>query len=289
MPVQFIQAVPAGNAVNFLLAPPRGAVSWRVLRRPADAFTGPDDPAAFVVADDLTDRDVLDIIGLVNGTLYHYRIYYRDAAGAWMPVVDSAVAAPMATYKGDALDPQMLVRDRLEAGLAVEVQRGVLKPAPRAQRIEVLLAPFAVAEQTQFPVVTVHLDRDGPEVRAIGEAMEPDLHKRSGGWAETTGWLSRVSLNVVGASLNPNERLTLRRALKRIVQANLGIFAARGLNMVEFHQRDHEDAEHFNVPIYFTIGSFTCLAPAWVTDDVAEVRDVEVTAHDFTPGETDHG
>lgn len=278
MAITSVEPLAAGNALQLTLAPPAGAVSWRVLRRPNTAFTGPDDPAATRVAEACRDTLVLDLLELLNGITYQYRVYYKDRAGAWLPGFDATPGTPAASYRGDDLDVQSVVRDRIEAGLANEVAAGRVKADRKSGqgRIEVTLAPFGLTDNLAFPTVSVHLDHDGAAERGIGETLLPDTHQDAGGWTETQGWLSRVTLNVVGVTLNPNDRMALRRAIGRVMRANLPIFDALGLMLVEFQQRDHEDAEHYNVPLYFTVGTFSCLAPAYVEADVAEIRAVEV-------------
>jgi hypothetical protein len=275
MAIKSVSPLSAGSALQLSLAPPPGAVSWRVLRRPSPAFSGPDDPAATRVADRSREVDVTDILGLVDGVTYHYRVYYRMAGGAWMPGFDASAGTPAASYRGDDLDVQSVVRDRLELGLNNELAQKRIKPRTNAGRYEVLLAPFALADNMNFPMVTVHLDHEGSAERAIGEVLAPD-YQGDGDWTETEGWLSRITLSVVGVCLNANERLGLRRAIGRVIRANLPIFDVLGLMTVDFQQRDHEDTEHYNVPLYFSIGTFTCLAPSYVTADVAAIRAVEV-------------
>jgi hypothetical protein len=241
-----------------------------------DSFAGPDDPAAARIADDYAGRDLLDLFGLQNGTAYHYRVFYRAAGGAWLDTQHAAVATPAATYGGDGMDPADFVRDRIQAGINVEVQRGVLRPGANSNgRIEVLSAPFAMADKAQFPCVSVHEDASEPEVHALGNVLMPDEHLTGGGWQENQGWLSRYRIAVVGASANPIERGILHRALARIVKANLGIFYARGFDLVDFGQAMHEDTER-NVPLYFSVGTFSCLAPSWITELVSEIEAVDV-------------
>lgn len=259
------------------IVPPADAVRWRVLRRPVAAFAGPDDPAASRIADGYTEREVLDLFGLANGTPYHYRIFYRDRAGAWLPTTHDATATPAATYSGDGMDPADFVRERVQAGINVEVQRGVLRPGPHGNgRLEVLTAPFASPDKAQFPCVSVHEDASGPAVHALGNLLGPDEHLAEGGWRETQGWLSRHQIAVVGVSANPIERGTLHRALARIIKANLGIFYARGFDLIEFGQTQHEDTER-PIALYLTVGTFSCLAPSFVSGVVPELEAVEVT------------
>ncbi len=274
----------AGNAVHLLLRPPEGAVSWRVKRRPAaaaPAIAGPDDPAAETVVDDWQDRGVTDLLNLVNGVAYRWAVFYRAAGGAWLPQVDERVGTPAATYRGDDLDVQELLRERVELGLAEEVRRQVLKPATGV--IEVTLAPFAApsADELSWPFVSVCLAEDGPGERGIGDMILPDLRTSqtaapgAAAWTENTGWLAQVAVKVVGVENNPERRLTLRRALRRIVQANMPVLAAKGVILPSFHQVDRELQVEEGMPLYVTDGTFTCMAPSYAEADVLEVRDVE--------------
>lgn len=283
MPFSAAFALPSGNAVQLLLNPPKGADSWRLLRRPSPAFAGPDDPAATLVADECREREVLDILGLQNGIPYHYRVYYRAPGGGWLAVDDTATVTPAAAYRGDDLDVQLLLRDRLELGLAIEVQRGRLKPPPRIGRFEVLLAPFMLSDNAAFPAVSVHHNTSAPAVRGIGERIRPDARQSSGGWTETEGWLQRVVLNIAAVTPNPGERVALRLGIRRIVLANLPILDALGVMLPEFSQQDVEDHERFNVPLFFSLGTFTCLAPAYAETDLGQIEDVSVSLLDLSP------
>jgi hypothetical protein len=288
-----VHPLPVGNAMQLVVAAPRGAAVLRVLRRAGgDGFTGPDDasPGVVRVADAPVGASLVDISGLENGTTYTWRVWYKDAAGSWLPASTSGARSgtPQATYRGDDPDPQTLLALRLELGLRVEVQRGRLRPSARTGRVGVVLAPFALADapESEFPVVSVHVEHDTPEARAIGEVLLPDLHA-DGAWTETTGWLSRVVVNVVGATRNPDGRAALRRAIKRIVLANLPVFDAMGLSLVEFAQQDAEDLSSLGAPVYFTRGTFSCMVGATVESDVGEIEDVVVTAVQDVAAEMD--
>lgn len=273
MTISLIQPLPIGNALRLFITPPLGALWWRVRRRTvATAFTGPDDGGAALVADQCVDNVVLDDIALVNDIAYFYRVYYRLPGDAWAES-DIASGTPAATYQGDDIDPQTLVKDRLTVGLAVEVKRGVLKP--QSGKIPVLTAPFSAVDKVTFPCVSVHLDSDGAADRALGEMLYADQHEAIGGWTETEGWLSRTQLNIVGVSLNPDERIALRQAIQRIMTGNLPVFDAHGLVQCDFSQRDTEDFEASNAPLFLTSGAFTCMAPSFVSDTVGEITDVD--------------
>lgn len=279
MSFAMLHAPPVGNAVEIVLRPPAGAWSWRIQRNATGAFTGPATPGAAVVADECQHGSLHDVLGLQNGTQYHYRVDYRDAAGSWMAGAhDTGTATPMAAFGGQPVDPQELLRDRLELGLAAEVAAGRLKAPRKTGAIEVLMAPFALSDNVEFPVVSVHLEGASPAERFLGETLLPDRRLTGGGWRETAGWLSRFTLNVVGVALNPGERAKLRGAIARVVMANFPVFDAMGVLLPELHQRDAEDAESHNVPLYLTVGTFVCLAPVFATGDLGEIESVDAEA-----------
>lgn len=273
MPISYLEPLSAGNAVRVYMEPPAGALYWRVLRRSADVFTGPDDDGAVVVADDCTDDTVLDLKALVNGTRYFYRMYSWH--GAEWSVAPSASTVPAATYQGDAIDPLAIIADRLEAGLAVEVAREAL--IPQSGIVPVFRAPYALSDQVTFPCVTVHMDSTGPAERGLGEdPVGPMLG--IGGWSEFQGWLARTQINVAGIARSSEERHTLRRALTRILQANLTVFAELGLNQIEFSFSDSEELTEKAAPFYLTGGSLTCIAHSFVAATVPVITDTSVTA-----------
>ena len=262
-----LQNLMAGNAVRIFVAPQAGTITTRILRRTADAFTGYDDSGA-VLVNDGTQHVVLDVSGLTNGVEYFYRLYHWNGT-AW---ADGGVASitPVATYGDGAVDVLVMLRDRLAAGLAVEVAAGRLTH-PKGI-IPVRTAPPQDKEEA-LPIVTLQLASDVQSERAIGE----DLIGYEDG--ETEGWLSAVRLELMGWSLNPDERNELRRALKRIVLANLAVFDDAGVVQVNFGQNDTEDFTTYAAPMYQTMGDFTCLAPSFVVGgDYVVVTDIPVTA-----------
>lgn len=274
MAITLIRPLPVGNALRIFITPPTGALWWRVLRRTADAFTGPTDSGAVVVVDESTDNVVLDITALVNGTPYFYRLYSWDGA-AWTASATNT-GTPAATYAGDDIDPQTLVRDRLEAGLAVEVALGALKP--ESGLVPVLFSPFVKQDAVSFPCVSVLFEQDGTADRAVGEMLFGDeADPGGGGWTETEGWLSKTTLQIVGVSLNPDERVSLRQAIGRVITANLPVFDSRGLVQINFSQRDREDFRD-TAPLFFTDGTLDCMAPSFVQHDAGVITATTTTA-----------
>lgn len=273
MPIALVQPLPIGTALRLFLEPSPGAERWRVLRRPDAAFSGHDDPGAAVVLDTCTDVSFLDSTALRNGQTYHYRLY-RFAAGAWGEDGD-ATGTPAFSVVGDAVDPLMFVRDRLDDGLNAMIASG-LALSPHG-RIAVLTAPPAF-DDTNWPVVTVHLSNDASGERALGEVIDLDSEPDEGGMVtESEGWLSRIAMTIVSWSLNPDERAQLRHAINTLVIGNLPVFEAAGLQQVDLSQDDTEDFTSFDAPVYQTVSTLRCLAPSWVSSKVLAIRDITMT------------
>ena len=253
--------VPIGNAVRLILQAPAGSVLTRVLRNTSGEFAGPSDPAASIVFEG-QDDGCIDFCGLTNGTSYAY-CAFDFVAGAWVssPVVEVTPAANSSLVTDDVLT---LVRDRLRAGLAVEVQAGRLQHANGA--IPVLTAP-PLFETTTFPIVTVHLNNEAPSIRGLGEAECDEIFDPTSGlFTDSQGWLADVSLDVMAWVVgNPDVRIALRQAIKKVLIGNLSVFDSAGLVQVQIGQSDMEDFESYNAPVYQTRTTFSCLAPSVVT------------------------
>lgn len=262
--------IPIGNAAQLSIrTPPAGARKWRICR----ATTPPDTVDDGEVIYEGDDQSVIDH-AIVNDTLYHYAAWFTRDGTTWTgPQRASVRANPEYGFIGS--DAQELVRDRLRDGLAVEVAAGRLLPPPGASVIEVFTAPPRF-DSVPFPCVSVHLDSDGPAERGIGDDMLNA--EEMGGWIEGDGWISRFDLTVMGWCLNPDERIALRKAIKKMIIGNFPVFAGAGLIQIDFHQRDEEDFQSYNAPIYMTRGMFTCLSSYAVTRHIDPISDVTVTA-----------
>lgn len=272
MSISHVLALPVGNALQVFLQPPASARYWRILRKASNLFSGPDDPEAIRVHEG-EEKCFLDDQHVVNGVQYFYIAYYRGAS-SWTP---SAVVPAMAraTYVDSSVDAFGVVRSRLEAGLAVEVARGVLKH--EAGGIPVLSAP-PVYENTRWPVVTVHLDDDAPAERFLGEILDPDEFDEAGGFLQAgEGWLANVQLTIIGWTTNPDQRVTLRQAMRRVIVANLPVFDGHGMVNIQFSQKDMEDFETYAAPVYQVMCSFSCQALVQVSSSVGAIADVIVS------------
>lgn len=278
MPIPLIRPLAVGTALRLFLEPTLGAERWCVLRRADGGFTGHDDPDAAVVFESGFETTFVDTFELRNGTPYFYRLYCLTG-GAWVSDGD-IVGTPVYSVENETPDALMIVRDRLSDGLNAMIEVGSL--AHPHGRIAVLTAP-PVFDDTYWPVVTVHIANDASGERGLGEVIDVDRDETDDGLvADREGWLSHVQITIVAWSLNPDERAALRRAISGLVIGNLPVFEALGLQQIDLSQDDTEDFTSFEAPVYQTVSTLRCLAPAVVRSDVAPISDVSLSVV-FTP------
>lgn len=273
--ISFAAPLPAGNAVSILLAPPADAVAWKVLRKSADTISGEDDPDAATVFDE-DSRFFVDVAALANGTPYYYQPFYRAADGSWSTAASVSVT-PAASAEVRGPDALTLVRERLEAGLKVEVDAGVLKHD--LGYIPCFTAPPKF-EGVRFPIVTVHLTAQTPSQDAVGQVIASDSYDPiAESWTEYEGTIFSVQLQIVSwVTSNADIRIALRRAIAKVLLANLPVFYDQGLLQVEFSQTDLEDFETYEAEMFQTITNFSCLAPLAVESLAEPIRAVTLDA-----------
>lgn len=263
------------------VTPPQPYPLWRILRKASATFTDQNDVGAVLLSDS-NDTFVVDAgADLANGTTYYYTVFYFDSANDdW--IQDSVVpGVPASTLKDISVDALSILRDRLAVGLANEVAVGNL--IAESGVIKVLTAP-PIYEDTKWPVVSVHLQTEASGERALGEVLFPGQQPdESGNYPDGEGWLADTSILVVGWTLNPDVRIALRKALRRIVVGNLPVFDRLGLVEIDFSQTDMDELERYDAPVYQTVGTFTCQAPIAVTAEVSVIAGVDVTITEVDP------
>lgn len=245
-----------GNALRLWIDPPATAKEWRILRKGSNSFAGHEDPSALLVYEG-DDTCFVDASALQNGVLMFYAPYWTADGTTWNagPVANGT---PSAAYVEATTDAQTLVRDRLEAGLLVEVQRGNL--TNDLGYIQVNQGMPSMEMGHRFPFVTVHFDYEEPADRFIGEFISDDDLE------ESDGWLSNVGLTIVGWSLNGDERAELRRAIRRIIAGNLGLFADKGMQRIDLKWKEDVDmpSPEQSATVFQCMATFTCLCPVRV-------------------------
>lgn len=271
--INLIQPIPVGNALRLFIEPPVGSTYWRVLRKAADNFTGPDDSSAHVAYEG-DEKIFVDAQYLQNEQMVFYKVYYRTG-NSWTPSATSS-GTPSATYEDHSTEVLSVMRDRIERGLLVECQRGNFQP--ENGYISVYTAPPSLEQDLRFPLVTIHLDRESPAIRGLGDDISGDEFDSIGfDWLESEGWLAQVQLSIVGWTQNSDERIELRKALRRLIVGNMQVLADQGIVQVEasFEDNDMVSGE-FNAPIYQVVTSFSCIAPVRVGNKVAPIAAVNV-------------
>ncbi|EJG5414269.1 hypothetical protein NAD41_000870 [Salmonella enterica] len=246
-----------GNAIRLILDPPAGATYWRVTRSPEKYFKH------FITVLEGTNDLLVDTHSLENEVMVHYRVEYVMADGS-LQFSNIASATPRALYEDLTTDTLELLRDRLEAGLAEEVKRGAL--ASGLGHIQVLTAPPSLQNNLSFPLVTLLLENESPAERFLGDQLDAEGYDDEDAlWAEYEGWMADVNISITGWSLNPTERIELRKSLRRVLIANFNVFAARGILLPQFTLTDADAVSgEFDAPLYLVNGDFTCQAPVRV-------------------------
>lgn len=273
--ISIVQPLHIGNALRLFIEPPAGALRWRVLRKGSDAFAGHDDPSA-LVAYEGDDKVVLDFTALPNEVMAFYRPFYTADGVTWSAGPTSS-GTPRATYEEFTTDVMTLLRDRLEAGLKVEVERGNL--INELGYVQVYTAPPSLERDLRFPLVTMSMDNDSSDTRAIGEDISGDEFDAVGfGWNESEGWLANVQVTITGWSLNSDERIELRKAIRRVLIANLSVFDEEGMVQINLSMNDVDAVSgEYAAPLYQVMANFSCIAPVRVGGAVQAVKTVTTT------------
>lgn len=243
----------SGNALRLFLNPPADADFWYVRRNTQPAF----DDAPIVYKG--TDEALVDTLGLQNEVKYFYQVEYHIKGQR--VIGGSNSGTPQCKYEDYTTDVLELLRERLEAGLMEEVARGNL--FSELGYIQVLTAPPSLQNNLSFPLVTLLLENESPAERSIGDVIDDEGYDElTGEWIEQIGWLADVTVSITGWSLNPTERIDLRKAIRRIVIANFTVLAARGILLPNLSLTDADAVSgEFDAPLYLVNGTFTCQAP----------------------------
>lgn len=264
--IHAIAALPIGNAVQIFLRPDEDAVvRWALLRATsADALTGYGAPGVTVVDEGRFTASV--DIDVSNGVTYYYAYAWFSDADGWHIRLPAVAVTPACITQQPVPDPLLRIRDRVHMGLQSLIARNLIN-VPSGTQIPVLTAPPQYGE-TSWPVVTVHCRSDASADRAIGEAIvgqDDDL-------PDSEGWTASYQAEIIAWSLNPDERISLRAALKHIVIGNLPVFDALGFLQVDLQVSDMEDFERYGAPIYQAVATLTFKIQTPITWAVPRIR-----------------
>ncbi|MDR0529448.1 MAG: hypothetical protein LBG69_07570 [Zoogloeaceae bacterium] len=243
----------------------------RVYRRDAPClFIDPADTETKLIYEGDPISGLTDYVAIDNRRPYFYGAFYR-VADSWSGGSVKSVT-PSFLFRDMSSDVVGIVRDRLELGLRSYVERGeILHPSGG---IPVLIAS-PLLEETTLPVVTVHLQSDAEEQDFIGGDLGLSAYEAEDDvWRDVEGYLSRYRLTIIAWSLNADERLAMRRAVKAVLLANWVVFDAAEMKEISMTFSDHEDFQSYAAPVYQAHCDFTCLAPSAVETDVPSVHAV---------------
>lgn len=272
--IEMIQPLHIGNALRLFVQPPAGAVRWKVLKNGSGVIPSHDDPQS-AIAYEGDEKIFVDIAFLANDVMMFYRPFYTVDGIIWTagPV---ASGTPKAIYEETTTDVLSYLRERLEAGLQVEVTRGNL--VSEIGHIQVFNASPSLEQDLRLPVVTLHLENEAAGNRGIGEEISIDeVDAISGEVTEAEGWHSDVSVVIIGWSSNGDERLELRKAIRRIIIGNFPVFESLGWILPSLTQSDVDAVNgEYPAPMYQVMNTFTCTAPVRVGASVAPIADVQM-------------
>lgn len=267
-----VQPLHVGNALRLFFEPPAGAVRWKVLRKGSDSFSGPADPSAALIYEG-DEHVIVDTSFLQNQVMAFYRPFYTSDGVTWTQG-PTASGTPAATYIETSTDVQTVLRERLEAGLLIEVNRGNLQS--ELGYIQTIVASPQMDENLRFPLVTIHLDDEADSVRGVGDDITGEVFDDiTDSFEEAEGWLLQVQCSVVGWTTNKDARAELRKAIRRLIIANTQVFLAQGWEQISFGQQDVDAVNgEYPAPIFQTVGSFRCLAPVRVSGSIGTVKTI---------------
>lgn len=274
--ISMVEPLHAGNALRLFIEPPTGAIEWKILRKGSGTFAGVGDPSALMVYQG-GENVIVDTNSLQNGVMAFYCPFYTTDGQTWTPGPVSN-GTPNANYAEHTTDVLTDLRQRLEAGLFVECQRGNFQT--ELGYIQVFIGPVPLDQNQRFPLVSIQMEGEDPSERSLGEMLSADSFDSIGGdWDESEGWLSNVRITVQGVAINSDERNELRKALRRVVLANLPVFEGLGWSQpsLQTHADDNAVNGEFPAPLFITNNTFSCVAPVRVGGPVDAITDVTVT------------
>lgn len=271
--IAMIQPLHIGNALRLFIEPPAGAIAWKVLRKASNSFSAHDDPSALLVYQGDENVIVEATQSLTNDQPWFYCPFYTQDGATWTAGAVKS-GTPSAIYTDHTTDVMSHMRDRIESGLLVECKRGNFQT--ELGFIQVYTAPPQMEQGLRFPLVTLKLINEGSSDRAIGECISGDEFDSPGfDWQESEGWMANVQLGIAGWCLNSDERIELRKALRRIIVANLPVFESFGWITPNLTMQDDDFVNgEYPAQIYQVMCTFTCVAPVRVSGDVPAISSV---------------
>lgn len=309
-PVASVEARPFtfGGSVRLLWINPTDAAYDHVivLRKSSNSFSGPTDPSATVaykgvgrqasefrsvfLPDDVASSDlyrtILDDVAGWNTTVY-YAIYASNAAETVTAaaVVVAAALRPVSTF--EELDVIGALIPFIGSYLNEQIATGALKVPNGVTAIDVVDGP-PLLDGVQFPIVSLHLDADTPTSFAIGDNIG-HLDDDGDNIVARRGFMSTVTIAIVGVTPNPEVRRFLYRSLKAALIAARELLEKHGLMNMEVSGRFTEDFINYDMPLFAAEMILRGAVATSVTVPPAEgiITEIDVYEGVLTPQEID--
>lgn len=271
-PIIEIEARPFqfGGAVRLLWVSPSDATFDHVLilRKATASFTGPTDPGATIVhrgvgkqamefrsvflPDDIAAsnlyRTVLDDGNDSWNAASYYAIYAMNASESDVSAaaIVSATMPPVSVV--EELDLIGILMPFLSSYLKEQIRVGILPVQQGITDVTVFDGP-PLLDAVKFPIVSLHLDDDHPIAFAIGDDIGY-MDEAGDTVRPRRGFMSSVTIAIVGVTDNPEVRRYLYRSLKAALIAARQLLEQKGLLNMEVTGRYAEDFEHYDMALY---------------------------------------
>lgn len=270
------------NAVTNLRAMPLtfgGAVklSWvnpidagfdhvRVIRKTAPGFSGPNDPSATVIytgpgmasdpeesvfapsADPARARSILDTVRVEWATTYYYAVYAMDQAEADVSAAALVTAITTLQTEFEEVDVIGSLIPFLDAYFRRQIAAGLLKVRSAVTEIPVVDGP-PLMDTVKLPTVSLHLESDTPKGYTIGDVVH-DLDQEGDQIVSREGYLSGVTVSIVGWTDNPETRRGLYRCMKGAMVAAKPFLDTLGMQNMQVSGSYLEEFESYEFPAF---------------------------------------
>lgn len=273
--ITMIMPLGVGNAVKMFFEPPEKAENMKVMKKGSPGITGPDDQSAALVFTGIRDYFV-DDVGLMNGVTYWFKPFYL-IGGDWVGGDERSVI-PAYTDKDLTSDPLTVLRERLRSGFESAIEAGEVA---NVRVIPVYDAPPQNTVDTPFPCVSLIYADESPAEEFIGMDIIGDSLDDESSWFDSHGYIGNFSIDIGIWCINPVQRRTLRKILRKLLLANNDVFSSHGFVNVTYNTRD-EDMLNESPPLYIVIGSFRCQAPVLVgSDNTNVIREININGRGY--------
>lgn len=273
----FIENVGPGSAIRIIVNPETGTgiVRVKIIRNTTGVFIGPTDSNSELVDDRSVNSKesqygFVDINNLEDGTRYYYACYQYNGT-SWIASNAKSIISERTMYTVGE-DPYLNIISRVDLGLKGEIKDKTYISS--TGEVPVVTIP-PDRNFTNFPTVSIKVVSDEAADWSISNVIIPDKYL-SPDWEESVGYFGRMVMEIRGWCNNADNRISLRQSLRRIVQSNLPVWGELGLFNITWSQRDSENYNTFNTPVYSTIGSISFYYVISTARIVSQVNNIEI-------------